>query len=204
MEIFNDIAEKLLNIMPGGLYGVLSIIIGLIGDFLAIIYFPGYNILDNMASDLGIGNGGIFFNLGMIFSGLVAIPFYVYLSKILKTETVNEAVRRYFLYFAIISCITFALIGVFPSIESLFIIFFLHGLCALISWISAILYLVLFSFLILRDQRFSKFKAYLGLVPASTITIFLFTWQPLIEWSISFTIILWIIVIASYTLYKKF
>jgi hypothetical membrane protein len=203
MDIINNITEKLLNFMPGGLYGIFSVIIGLSGDILAMAYFPGYSIIENMASDLGTGESGIFFNLGMIFSGLVAMPFYIYLSKILKTETTNENVRRYFLYFSIISCITFSLVGVFPSIESFYLIFFLHGLCALISWMSAIIYLILFSYLILIDPRFSKFKAYLGLVPASTIVIFLFTWLPIIEWSISVTITIWIIVIASYVLYKK-
>jgi hypothetical membrane protein len=61
----------------GGICGLISIIIGICGDILAIIYFPGYNLLNNMVSDLGIGPGGIFFILGLIFSGILAIPHYV-------------------------------------------------------------------------------------------------------------------------------
>ena len=89
MDIINDFTEKLLNFMPGGVYGILSMVIGIIGDILAILYYPGYNMIDNMVSDLSRGIGSIFFNFGLIFSGLVAIPFYLHLGRILKTEIVN-------------------------------------------------------------------------------------------------------------------
>ena len=204
MENLNFFMEKFFKFTPGGIYGLLSVFIGLLGDFLAFLFFPGYHILFNMVSDLGIGPGGIFFNLGVIISGLIAIPFYIYLGKILKNGNNNEFLRRGAIITSIISCIAFSLIGFFPSIEGNEIIYFLHGLFAFISWMSGLSYLLLFSILLIKDERFSRFKSYLGFSIIIIYLIFFFTWQPIIEWILSFSIVVWVLIMAIYTLYKRF
>ena len=53
----------------GSIFGILSVSVGVIGDLIALYLFPGYSIFSNMISELGVGPGGIFFNIGVFFSG---------------------------------------------------------------------------------------------------------------------------------------
>ncbi len=77
MEKLNLYTNKFLDYFPGFIFGIIAIIIGLTGDFLAISYYPGYSITKDMVSTLGVGPGAIYFNLGTFYSGLFAIPFYI-------------------------------------------------------------------------------------------------------------------------------
>jgi len=43
----SNFIDKLLSLIPGGVFGLLSVIIILIGDFIAFAYFPGYSIFNN-------------------------------------------------------------------------------------------------------------------------------------------------------------
>ncbi|MFW9936776.1 MAG: hypothetical protein ACFFD5_03960, partial [Candidatus Thorarchaeota archaeon] len=74
MVSFNESLNKVFDIIPGAIFGILSVIVGLLGDFLALLFFPEYN-LTLMISKLGIGPGGIFFNVGTILSGFFAFLF---------------------------------------------------------------------------------------------------------------------------------
>ena len=104
MEIEKSFFDKLLTLIPGGVFGLLSCVIVLSGDILSIILFPGgYNFFENMISELGRGPSGIFFNLGLIISGIVGIPFYIALYRVFDKETVNPIVRKIALIFSLIS-----------------------------------------------------------------------------------------------------
>jgi len=204
MEIEKSFFDKLLTLIPGGVFGLLSCVIVLSGDILSIILFPGgYNFFENMISELGRGPSGIFFNLGLIISGIVGIPFYIALYKIFDKETVNPIMRKSALIFSLISIFTFILVGIFPSIEDNYIIFVTHGTFAFISFLCGIFYLISFSILMLKDSKYSKFLACHGFIVAGTYLVIIFTWLPITEWIATFAIISWVITNSIYMLYHK-
>ena len=203
MERKRNFIDKFLDIVPGGLYGIFSVLIRMLGDFIAFLFFPGYNMINNMVSDLGVGPGGIFFSLGLIISGIISIPFYVALARSLQSEDVNEKMRKTGLIFFYISDITYIMIGFFPSVKNVYIIYFAHGLFAIISWLTAIVYLIIFSKLMTKDGKFSALPSYSGYFLIIVMIIFLCTWLPLIEWIMTFTFIIWVLLISSYMIYHK-
>lgn len=83
------------------------------------------------------------------------------------------------------------------------IIFILHGTFALISWLSAILYLTIFSFLIFKSNNFPRFFVCLALITAGIIIVFLLTWIPIIEWIMALPVAIWITLISADLLYRK-
>jgi len=212
MERLNLYINKLLDNFPGFIFGISSIIIGLTGDFLAMSLRPGYSILKNMVSTLGIGPGAIFFNLGIIFSGLIAIPFYIDLGRFVRNDENNyQTLRKTAITCAIISCVTMALVGIFPAIQNVSIIIILHYLTALTSWLTGMIYCTIFSFLMLKNPVFPKFLAYLGFLPGGTILFLLIlvtipsatTLIPFVEWCMVFTIIFYISINSIYMIYKR-
>jgi len=200
---FTNRFDKLFEVVPGGIFGLLSVIIGVSGDIIASIFFPGYNIAENMISDLGRGPGAIFYNVGVIIAGLVAIPFGFYLGNSLNSEEVKDGTVRLMMLCYFISAIALSLSGVFPGIESKNLILFLHGLFAFISFICAALYLAVFGLLVLRDDRYFDGLAYFGFIVVVLLIIVVLTWLPLIEWIANFGIIFWTIFIALYFLQKE-
>ncbi|MBY9014504.1 MAG: hypothetical protein KGD68_02310 [Candidatus Lokiarchaeota archaeon] len=189
------------NLVPAPIYGLLSAVVGLSGDIIAILLFQEYN-LNYMISALGAGPGALYFNIGTILSGIFALLFYLHMVKVIGKENADPKLEKVGRFFAINSCIFFSLVGVFPS-SRIMIIFVLHGTFALISWLSAIIYLSIFSKLIFKNKVIPKFFGYLALITVGTIIVFLLTWIPLIEWIMAILVTLWITLPSIYMLYRK-
>ena len=192
---------KAYNIIPAPIYGFLSALSGVSGDIIAILLFQGFS-LNHMISALGTGPGGIFFNGGTFLSGIFALLFYLYLIKEIGKETDDPRKHKVGSFFAIISCIFFSLVGIFPTSTNI-ILFVLHGTVALICWLSAIVYLGIFSIIIYKNKNFSRFFTYLALMTAGIIIVFLLTWIPIIEWIMAFAVTVWITLISAYVLWRK-
>jgi len=201
MEKLKTHILNIYNLVPAPIYGLLSAVVGLSGDIIAILLFQEYN-LNHMISALGAGPGAIYFNIGTILSGIFALLFYLYMIKVIGKETNDPKLQKVGRFFAINSCIFFSLVGVFPTSTNM-IIFVLHGTFALISWLSAIIYLSIFSFLIFKNKVIPKFFGYLALITASIIILFLLTWIPIIEWIMALEITVWITLPSVYLLYRK-
>lgn len=199
MKILNVI-HKLYN----PIFGFLSVIVGLIGDLLASLLFPEFN-LTYMISALGVGPGGIFFNLGLLISGLFALLFYLYLIRAIKMNdwVEHKKLLQITKFSSINSCVFFCFIGIFPAIKGNSLMTLLHGLSAGISCLIAIIYLTSFGVLFLKSINFLKFHSYLSFVTVIPFVLFLFTWTPLTEWIMTFAILIWITLIASYTVIRK-
>jgi hypothetical protein len=202
LEKLNKSSSAVFKFIPGPIFGLASVIIGLGGDALALLLTPYYN-LDLMVSKLGVGPGGIFFNIGTILSGLFTVPFYIYLEIVLKREEINSKVLEGALGSALISCLFFILIGFFPSNNSNLLILYLHGVFSLFSFLSGLSYFLLFSYLLFNSSQFMKFHAYIGFFQVAIIILFLFTWNPISEWLMTFGLIIWIMTISTYLHYKK-
>jgi hypothetical membrane protein len=201
MEKLKTNILKILNFIPSPYYGLLSAFVGIGGDIIAIALFPNYNF-NRMISALGTGPGAIYFNIGTILSGIFALLFYLYLIEVIGKETNDPKKQKVGRFFAINSCIFFSLVGVFPTSTDT-ILFVLHGTFALISWLSAIIYLSIFSSLIFKNKVIPKFFGYLALITAGTIILFLLTWIPIIEWIMALAITVWITLPSVYMLYRK-
>ena len=203
MAILKPKIQNVINKVPASVYAFLSIIVGLIGDLLAMILFPDFNF-NYMISALGAGPGGIFFNIGLILTGLLALGFYPYLTRVIKTNREQKRLVQFARVSAIASCIFYSLIGFFPAIVELEVIVTIHGLFAALCWITAAMYLIAFGILFLNSSNFLKIHGVLSFITATTLIILLLTWNPIMEWIMTFTIICWITIMASYTMTNKF
>jgi hypothetical membrane protein len=201
MENLKTFILNTYNLIPAPIYGLLSAILGIGGDIIGLVLFPGYNF-NYMISALGAGPGAIYFNIGTILSGIFALLFYLYMIKAIGKENNDPKLQRAGRFFAINSCIFFSLVGVFPTSTNM-TLFFLHGTFALISWLSAIVYLSIFSSLIFKNKVIPKFFGYLTLITVGTIIVFLLTWIPIIEWIMALGITVWITLSSVYMLYRK-
>ncbi|UCD01259.1 MAG: DUF998 domain-containing protein [Promethearchaeota archaeon] len=215
MQKLNSMLDKFTKKISGGVYGLLSITFGIIGDLLAYLMYPGYDFLRMPVSSLCDGRGGLFFQIGTVFSGIWALFFLIYISQTFDGKKNSENLTKVAVYFALISCISFIGLGAFcgsnPTIA------LIHGICTIISWLSGICYLTLFSILMLRDSKYSKFLVYVGFSAAislSTMVIMFFLYYfpglqnliiilPLWEWIDTFVLIIWYFVVSLYLLIKK-
>jgi len=177
MDLFKYVIEKLLEELPGGVYGLLSVAVAIFLSVLALLLNPHYIPFKGMVSELGVGPGGIFFNLGLIFSGIIAIPFFISFGRTLNCEGVNdEKLRKSAITFSIISCISMSLIGCFPAVQEDGIMLYIHGICTSICWFSGFIFITLFSILFLRLKEFSKLHAFSGFLVAGVFALVLYTW----------------------------
>ena len=199
----DKLKEKVLKKTSGGFFGIVSVLIRLIGDFTAILNTPNYNMAEDLISDLGVGPGAIFFSLGLIISGIVSIPFYISLKNVFGIEEINENLRKMAIAFSGISIITYILLAFFPSDPNNTLVFIMHGVIGLISWLTGAGYLTLYSYMTIKYKRSSRFLGYFGYCVVGTVILFIFTWVPVTEWIMTFSIMSWIIVLSLSLIYDK-
>lgn len=197
------------------MYGLLSIAFGIIGDVLAYIFFPNFDILRRAVSSLCKGEGGLFFQIGSVISGIFAIPFVVYLNKSFNKEYVKEKQKKKALRVAIISCVCLIILGAFCGSDP--IVALIHGVSAVISWLTGLFYITYYNFFMLRDPKYSRSLSRFGFCATFTLFTlmilfflayipslrFLVAILPPLEWINTIIIILWYFVVSLYTLKKK-
>ncbi len=105
MDLFKYIIDKLLEEFPGGVEGLISVAVVISLSLLALFFNSHYIAFEGMVSELGVGQGGIFFNIGLILSGIIAIPFFISLGRTLNCEDISEKLRKRATNFSIIACI---------------------------------------------------------------------------------------------------
>ncbi len=207
--------NKSLQKISFGVYGLLSIIFGGIGDLVAYLMYPEYNPLRRAVSSLCLGPGWLFFQSGTVISGFFAFIFLIYLEKTFNEEEVNDNVRMCAKISGIISCTSFMILGVFCG--SNLIIAYIHGISAVTTWISGLLYISLYNSLIIDSSNYSKYLGYCGLFTTFTLSImlvffilhlfpvlrFLMIILPSLEWLNTLSLILWYLIISIYVIHKK-
>ena len=210
-----DILTKLIHNVSGGVYGLLSITFGIIGDIIGIILYPGYDFTRSAVSTLCKGPGWFFFQSGTVFSGIFAVFFVISLSKSFNEDEVSKKFNRMILFAALISCTTFIGLGLFCGSNP--IVALIHGTCAVITWISGIIYITGFNILMRKDSQYSNIIVYIGfltsLILFSMIVLFflhfipdlrfLMIVLPTIEWLNTISLIIWYFIISIYMIFKK-
>lgn len=197
------------------MYGLLSITFGIIGDILAFIFFPDYSFIKRAVSTLCKGNGGLFFKVGSVISGIFAIPFVFHLNKSFNKDYVKESYKRKAIIAAVISCSGLIVLGAFCGSNP--IIALIHGVSAVISWLFGLIYITFFNVFMLKDPQYSRSLSLFGFcatITLSTLMIlfflaflpflrFLVFILPSLEWINTIIIILWYFAVSLYTLKKK-
>jgi len=224
MEKLNQLFDRLFDILPGYIFGLLVFIIGMLGNFIALFLSPEYVFSAHTISDLGHKTGGIYSRMGFIISGIFSIPFIIYLGKTLKKDNQNDGIRKIAIGAGIVSSVCIALSGIFSGINP--IIGFLHGQFAFFNWMGTIVFCSLFSYIMLKDSKFSKFQIYYGFLVSGLfvfyiipyfITIFcainadicysfgqsVYSIMPTSEWILMCCVFGWYLLNSSYLLYKK-
>ena len=198
-----------------GVFGLLSIIFSIIGDLIAYLMYPGYDPLRRAVSSLCLGPGWLFFQSGTVLSGLFALLFLVYLVRTFDIDEVNANIRKFAKIMAIVSCVSFIMLGVFCG--SNLIIAYIHGISAMISWFSGLLYIILYNLFFIRSSNYSKFLGYFGFVPTFTLSLmlvffllhlfpalrFLMFILPSLEWLNTLSLSLWYVVVSIYVIHKR-
>lgn len=224
MKRINEFFDNLFNLVPGYIFGLLSVIIGLTGDILALLFSPEYVMYQKSISILGQHSGGMFLRGGLIFSSLFSIPFIIFLGRALKDETVNENLRKLAIITGIFSSVSAILTGTFSGVNPF--ISSLHGLFALFSWMGGAIFCLLFSFVMLKNPKFSELASNVSLVIGEIFACYLIPFfitnfcnyyadvcygfgrivyliLPSFEWVIIFSILFWYLFNSCYMLHEK-
>ncbi|TFG04281.1 MAG: DUF998 domain-containing protein [Promethearchaeota archaeon] len=203
MNKSRQVFDTLFKYIPGGLFGLASVILAFIFVTVSYLNFPGYNMMDNDVSILGIGPelSAIAFNVGLIVIGFVAIPFFIYLGRVVKKEADNPKLINRSVGLTILGCISLSLLGIFPVMnETMGII---HAGLALTFFLSSLINLVIFGKTILNDNRFPKIQSYISIFVACLIGLYIATRFSIVEWLVFFALGFWMIDISVFTLVKK-
>lgn len=200
----SKVLDQLIFRVPGGFYGIVSVTIGLLGMYLSYLTVPGYSMLNNMVSELGVSPGAIYFNFGFFLSGLLAIPYYLTLARVFSYEKLNQKAILSAKICSMTSCGFYALVGVFPAVQEDLVLLYTHGTVAAISVISGVGYLLSFGYLMKKSQFFNGIHLILTGGVIIFYILFLLSWIPIIEWTASLGIILWIFINSLTLLYLEF
>lgn len=208
----------------GSIFGILAFLIGFFGNIISLILTPVYKMWLSSISMLTLYPTGIYLRIGLIISNILAIPFIIYLGIAQKDENVNEKIRKFAIGAGIFSCVSAILTGFVTGTNP--IISTLHGLFALFSWIGGAITCSVFSYLLLKNTKFTKGITYSGFIVAGIVIGFLvpffitnfcsyfpdlcysfgqiiYTIMPLWEWVVVFSFLFWYLSNSAYILYKK-
>ncbi|MFX0142770.1 MAG: hypothetical protein ACFE9C_01735 [Candidatus Hodarchaeota archaeon] len=208
MRKLKDFFDKVFNLIPGHIFGILSFIFGIVYIIIALLLTPEYIMWRSSISYLGIQTGGIFLRIGLIISNIFSIPFIISLGRALKDKNTNENIRKIAVLFGILSSLSVILTGVFTGGG---IISDLHGLFALLSWIGGAITCSIFGLLMLKSPNFTKvmsaFSIIIGGIFATYLIPFFITIicsyvcysfgemvyqiMPVWEWGLIFSTLLW-------------
>ena len=215
MGNFNTFIEKLNEIIPGSLFGLFSITSGILGDIIAILMFSEYDAMEMAISALCLGPGGVFFNLGNIFSGLFAFIFLNYLGRTFNKSDSNKNLINFAIICSNIACVSFIILGAFCG--SNIVIQYIHGTAAITAYCFGFAYVTSYSLLIIKDSHYSKYLGYFGFLVSFIFALliilfflhlfpllrFIMEILPLMEWISTIAIILWYFFVPAYMIYKK-
>ena len=184
-----------------GFFGTLFILIILI---LTIFLTPGYSPVTDTVSMLGMGIAQSLFSIGFVVAGSLLIPFYIYLKN--ELVYIEDNIRRIATGIAIFTNMCIALVGIIPPADDAFMDAFqvFHNIIAGVSFFGSSIYIVLYSVLIYlgpkstmyKGPEFKRYLGYYGFIIGILLVLLLITLNPLIEWILTMSILIWILITA--------
>jgi len=191
------------------LFGFFGMLIGASLLFLAVYLTPGFNPLTDTVSSLGEGNAKSLFSIAFVVGGSSGIPFYIYLER--ELVNIKDKVRRLGTGMSIFTSVCIALVGIIPdhTYWEVFLIF--HGFVAFFSFIGSGIYIGLYSILMYLGPRtedftgikFHEHNANFGFFVVVVLILLLITLQPIIEWILTISIIVWILLTSFHLIWYR-
>lgn len=194
--------KKFINLLPGSVFGLISFGISLFTHLIGVLLYPNYDMIKMPISFIADGYGGIFYRAGLILTGIISIPFCIFMGRSFNKEYTIEPLRKLALIGSIIYCISLIFIGSFWGSD--IVVSFVHGLSAFICWVDGLIFISLFSILMLKEVRYPRSIACLGFIVAGTFLLHLIVLNSLTQWIMTLSIMFWVWVISTYMLYKHF
>ena len=206
--------------------GFLGSAIMILGSLIAAIPYHGkrgesYSILNHYISKLGevgVSRLAPVFNTSLIVGSLVLVIFVLGLGLYIHTKLGYVATA-----FGIFSCISCSLVGVFPMNN-----FFIHDVLTFSFFYSGIVSITLFNLVIIfdKEKKISKWLLIPGIIAVASFASFLIIpyiassahgytlhphrlvrshirLKPVLEWSVFFTLIAWIVLMSIYLMTKR-
>jgi hypothetical membrane protein len=177
--------------------GVAAFVLFWVFTLTAAYFYPGYSPFDNWMSDLGSletnPQGGFFFNLGCILTGIALIPFFLGLYEWYIGGRRNMILTIATQFSGIYLAFSIIMIGLNP-IDNLEV----HGFWA-INFFTVSIFVTLFPSLALYKYKFTRNVAIYGIFSTAVNVAFrFFIMMPIIEWStILFSFSFIIVIITS-------
>lgn len=186
-------------LLPGW-FSLISMACGVSLVFFSMALVPGYRMDLFYVSDLGTTSAATVFGLGLLSSGLFAIPFFEALGNSLKRSTIKVRTVENASIFAKLACIGLCGAGLFPAVEPTRL---LHAISALLFFVSGLLFTLLFSRAMWNHGLFSRWQSWHGVAVGCVFLLFLATGVPATEWMVFFAIVSWVIQVGIYMIWKK-
>lgn len=198
-----------------GLFAVVSMCVGIVSILGAVVLysssplkpafirgfpfpFPvlnsGYVIFGQYISELGIGPSSFLFNYGLMVTGVLAVPLFPGLLKLLR----NTTVAKVGVIFGSVAAIALIGVGAFPMVVSS-----LHGPFSTVFFVCIGVSIVLISWEMLRGAFFSKAIAYYGFFFVLVDLSFIILGNPAAEWGFFFVIVTWLLATGIQMLLKR-
>ena len=192
------------------IFGLVGIMIATVLLILSAIHTPGYSPLKDTVSSLGYGPAKSLFSIAFVVGGSLEIPFYIYLER--ELSNINERVRRLATGMSLVTCVCIALVGIIPDETYIQIFLVFHDIVAFFSFIGSAVYIGLFSLLMYLGSRkstytriyFRKFYPILGFIIVVVLIVLLTTFIPIIEWTMTILILIWIFITTIHVFTSKF
>ncbi len=194
--------NKLNNLFPRSVFGLISFGISLFTHLIGVLLYPNYNMTKIAISFLGDGYGGIIYRVGLILTGIIGIPFCLYIGRSFNKEYTIEPLRKLAVIGSIIYCVSLIFIGYFWGSNA--VVSLIHGLAAFLCWVDGLIFISLVSILMFKDIRYPKSIAFFGFIVAGTFLLHLTVLTPITQWIMTLSIMLWVWIVSSYMLYKQF
>jgi hypothetical membrane protein len=217
MEKLDNFYEKL----NGSYFGIISFLVSLVSVTTAQILYmeadPSFSMNTNFVSDLGTGPNGsdIIFSIGMILTGTLIMPFYVYIGWNLQKGEAWDFINIGMIM-GLIGSLGMILVGVFPLNPNDNLSYHMHIIAAGILFYGFLCMLLIYGISEYRDSKISNLLSFLSFITAGLFGAFITsviiqflsseTFQAytyILEWIGLYSAGLWIIAHVYYTLKHK-
>ena len=191
------------------IFGIVGITIATVLLILSAIHTPGYNPFKDNVSNLGYGPAKSLFSIAFVVGGSMEIPFYIYLER--ELSNINEHVRKLATTISLVTSVCIALVGIIPDETYIQMFRIFHDIVAFFAFIGSVVYIGLFSILMYLGSRkpayhrlnFRKFHPILGFIIVVVLIVLLITYFPIIEWTLTILILIWIFITSIYVFASK-
>ncbi|MGQ9721886.1 MAG: DUF998 domain-containing protein [Candidatus Jordarchaeum sp.] len=202
-------------ILIGGLFAVISMIVGIIGVLGAVVTYTGFpfralpvrwlpypipvintgfSMWYQFVSELGIGPSAFLFNVGLILAGILALPVFPGILGLFR----GSIIAKIGVVLGLTASLALVGVGLAPMVMSQ-----LHGTFAMIFFISVGIAIILLSFEMYRGEFFSKAIAIYGVIFVIVDLAFLIQKGALLEWGVFFIIVTWILAVGIQVILKR-